>query len=535
MKGNNELINYIHTQRWCGFKQEIADGRVTDVDLDAIPFDNGNKFFTLGTAKFDDGTEKKFFMPLAKGHMDGVESVTINGQEYFDAMKTPDYWKSLMNFFKENHNAVTFNNGAVVKYHTIGEKEIVQDNLASSSKPLNVEQSNTTIRVGDDIAFKQDRMIESDYGVSVEVEMNAKLMETGCSAMPKTYGAFIMEEPNGEIATLGIVQEFVPNRGDLWSYANNYLVNALNEAQANGQDKIDVNDHKDFIEMMRDLGRKTAEMSECLARSNGNPDFEPIPVDEAYLYKYEKSLSVLLFQTEKTIEQNLQNLDGATKKQAEDLLQNWDNLTHNFVQAQVKKINNGEAQSNIVRVHGDFHLGQVLVTKNNDLKFLDFAGEPGLSVKERKVKYPETRDFAGMYRSISGYLGPVVAETFAATGEIVKRANGTEKKVTNPEQEAWANQAVVPMIEAATQAFLNGRSEREPMLALEILRKNLYEVKYEVGNRPDMAHIPVKGLVGLLKQGNEMENVHANVVAQKQVNVADLVHAVWLSKTGRGM
>ncbi len=532
MKGNNELINYIHAQRWCGFKQEITEGKVVDVELDAVPFDAGRKFFTLGTAKLDDGTEKKFFMPLAKGKMDGVDSVFINGQEYFDAMKAPDYWKSLMVFFKENHNAVTFNNGAVVKYHTIGEKEVVQNNLFSASKPLNVEQSNTTIRVGEDIAFKQDRMIESDHGVSVEVEMNAKLMGAGCSAMPKTYGAFIMKEPNGEIATLGIVQEFVPNRGDLWSYANNYLVNALNEAQANGQDKINVADHREFIEMMRDLGRKTAEMSECLARSNGDPDFEPIAIDDAYLYKYEKSLAVLLYQTEKTIEQNINGLDDATKAQAKELLQNWDNLTHNFVHKQIKKLNNGEAQSSIVRVHGDFHLGQVLVTKNNDLKFLDFAGEPGLSVKERKVKYPETRDVAGMYRSISGYLGPVVAETFAATGEIVKRANGTEKKITNPEQEAWANQAVIPMIEAATQAFLNGRSESEPMLALEILRKNLYEVKYEVGNRPDMAHIPVKGLVSLLKQNDEFSYVHTNQVARKPINVADLVHAVWLSKGG---
>ena len=91
------------------------------------------------------------------------------------------------------------------------------------------------------------------------------------------------------------------------------------------------------------------------------------------------------------------------------------------------------------------------------------------------------------------------------------------------------------MIEAATQAFLNGRSEREPMLALEILRKNLYEVKYEVGNRPDMAHIPVKGLVSLLKQSDEMAYVNANQIARKPLNVADLVHAVWLSKGGNSL
>ena len=177
MKENNELINYIHAQRWCGFKQAIIEDRVTDISLDSIPFDDGKKFFNLGTAKLDDGTEKVFFMPLAKGHMENVESVFINGEEMYDAMKAPDYWSALMEFFKENKNHVTFANGAVVSYHNIGDRQIIQDNMTSASKPLNVEQSNTTIKVGDNaIAFKQDRMIESDFGVSTEVEMNAKLM-----------------------------------------------------------------------------------------------------------------------------------------------------------------------------------------------------------------------------------------------------------------------------------------------------------------------------------------------------------------------
>lgn len=534
MEGNNELINYIHSQRWCSFKQEIVEGKIADINLDSIPFDNGNKFFTLGTVKFDDGAQKKFFMPLAKGEMDGVDGVVINGQKYYDAMKAPDYWKSVMKFFKDN-NAVSFADGSVVKFKGIGDdKSVIAENIVSASKPLNVEQSNTTIRVGENIAFKQDRMIESDDGVSIEVEMNAKLMETQCSVMPKTYGAFIMKEPDGKIATLGIVQEFVPNRGDLWKFANAYLVNALNDAYAQGKNQIDVAQHKDFIEMMKSLGRKTNEMSECLARSNGNPNFEPVPVDDFYLYKFEKSLTVLLYQTEKTIEQNLQNLEGQTKKQAEHLLQNWDNLTHTFISEQIKRFYNEGTPHYLVRVHGDFHLGQVLVTKDNDLKFIDFAGEPGLSAKGRRQKYLDTRDIAGMYRSISGYLGPVVAETFAATGEVVRRANGSDRNITDPQKEAWANKAVAPLIEAATHAFLDGHKENDPLLALEILRKNLYEVEYEVGNRPDMAHIPVKGLSELLAQ-TDAQKMYENGIVAQQINVADIVHSVWLNKMGKGI
>lgn len=506
MKVNNELINYIRSQRWCGFKSDIIEGKIIDINLDSIPFDNGQKLFTLGEAILDDGSKKTFFMPMAKGRMDGVDGVIIDDQEMFDAMSAPDYWKKLTDFFKENRNKVVFNSGAVVKYFPIGEQDIVKSNFNSASQPLNVDQSNTTIKVGNsEIAFKQDRMIESDFGVSTEVEMNAKLTEGQCSAMPKTYGAFIMQEPDGKVATLGIVQEFVPNRGDLWGFANRYLVGALKEAEQRGMEAIAPDEHKQFIAMMENLGQKTIEMSECLAKPNGNPDFEPEAVDATYLHSYRKNLEVLISRTQKTIEENIENLDGEARVQTEKLLANWDHSTKSFVNKNVSLLENGQEKSNIVRVHGDFHLGQVLVTQNGDLKFLDFAGEPGLPLTERKKKHPETRDVAGMYRSISGYLGPVVAETFAATGETVKRANGSDKNVTDPAKEAWARKAIALMIERSTAAFMSGRSEQQPMMALEVLRKNLYEVGYEVGNRPDMAHIPVSGLISLLGgNGNEM-------------------------------
>lgn len=511
MKENSELINYISQQRWCAFKQDIAENRVVDINLDSIPFDNGKKLFTLGEATLDDGSKKMFFMPMAKGHSNKYQTVMIDGEEMYDALKTPDYWEKLMEFFHDNHNHVTFHNGNVVKYRPIGPQEITENNIRSASKPLDVEQSNTTIRVGDNaIAFKQDRMIESDFGISTEVEMNHKLMEAECDAMPKTYGAFLMREPGGKTATLGIVQEFIPNEGDLWAYANNYLVEALKDAYQKGFNTVEPEEHKGFMALMENLGRKNENMFEALSRPNGNPDFEPEPVDEAYLRGYRKQLDVLLYQTKKTIEENIQNLEGAARTQTENLLQNWDNLTGKFVERNINLLANSEQKSTIVRVHGDFHLGQVLVTKDHDLKFLDFAGEPGLPIKERKKKHPETRDTAGMYRSLSGYLGPVVAETFAATGLTVKRANGSDKNVTDPRKEAWANRAIAPMIAAATKAFMQGRNEHQPMMALEILRKNLYEVGYEVGNRPDMAHIPVKGLVSLLS--SEQSKVKEKII-----------------------
>lgn len=150
MKVNSELINYISQQRWCSFKKDITDNRVIDLKLDSIPFDGGEKFFTLGKAMLDDGSEKTFFMPMAIDHDGAHQTVEINGVKMFDALKAPDYWEKLMAFFKENHNKVSFSNGSVVQYRPIGRQNVVAENFTAESKPLNVEQSNTTIRVGND-------------------------------------------------------------------------------------------------------------------------------------------------------------------------------------------------------------------------------------------------------------------------------------------------------------------------------------------------------------------------------------------------
>lgn len=481
MKGNTELINYICTQRWCSFKENTDT--IKDIQLETIDFDDGNKKFILGQAIFSNQPSMSFLMPMSLNHDECSDSVKIDGQIMSDALQSPDYWEKLIQLFKQNKGEISFSNGNKIQLISIAEDEIIRNNLHSSSKPLNVEQSNTTIKVGNNaIAFKQERMIQSDFGICPEIEMNQKLMIENCPVAPKTYGVMLMTEPNGKVASLGIIQEFVPNRGDLWSFSSKYLLQTLQELKRQGINKVDPDQHRDFIQMMKNLGEKTFQMSEALGSANGNPNFEPEIFDSANLEKYHLGFNALLTKTQKIIENNIHNLQGDTKRDTKNLLLNWDKLTGNFVKQNIAKIKNSTQPYYATRVHGDFHLGQVLVKKNMDLCFIDFAGEPGLSISERKRKHPKDRDVAGMYRSISGYLGAAVAQTFAQ----------------DPQEELWGRQALQPLIEASTKAFMGSHSEKEPFMALEILRKNLYEVQYEVGNRPHMAFIPISGLTELL-------------------------------------
>ena len=152
-----------------------------------------------------------------------------------------------------------------------------------------------------------------------------------------------------------------------------------------------------------------------------------------------------------------------------------------------------------------------MVTKDNKLKVIDFGGEPSLSMEERKQKYINIRDIAGMYRSIKGYLGADTAEKFARTPLVANIDSTSISPEVYQERKDWALKTLEPLIKTSATTFL-GKETLDPWLKLEILRKNLYEVKYEVANRPQMAYIPISGLVDLFDtpKDNSITNTKFN-------------------------
>ena len=133
------------------------------------------------------------------------------------------------------------------------------------------------------------------------------------------------------------------------------------------------------------------------------------------------------------------------------------------------------------------------------MRFIDFAGEADSPIDERAQKHVSVRDLAGMYRSIKGYLGNAAVEEFVADAP---------DKSSAAARRAYAEKAVKPLINESARLVLNGHSLKEPWLSLEILRKNLYEVNYEVNNRPQMAYIAVNGLSDMLQpqKNNQQQN-----------------------------
>ena len=487
------LSAYLQECRWCSFKKSIKNGQVYDIKLDMLPYDNNNKLFILGQAKLLDGSNIQFSMPMAKkiAVQQDQNNLVINGAMYTDATLEPDFWQTFNKLIDDNNGEVKFPNGWTLKRIGIAKTEKIDENLAKQSKPLGVEQSNTTLNIGQgSLAFKLERILDFSDEINPEFEMNSKLMREKSDFMPETYGGFVWENPEGHQASCGIVQEFVKNKGDMWGYSLGYIKGKL---MTNYLRQIDLTEKNcpEFIELVKKLERRVADMGECLSRPDDDPKFTPEPVTASFMRTYKKNMTVQLHKTKRSISQHLNELPEPTLSIACELLNNWDELTNNYINKNLEKIIQSEDKGYICRVHGDFHLGQVMVTENDDLRFIDFAGEPALPINQRKQKHIFVRDIAGMYRSITGYLGETAVTEFAAAAPSVEVAQ---------ERLNWGRKAIEPLVHKAGQEFLGEHKMSDPWLALEVLRKNIYEVDYEINHRPKESFISttIKNLSDLL-------------------------------------
>ena len=508
------ILEYLENSRWCNFKNEIKNNNVKKLDFDYIPFDNNNKLFVIGSAELSDGNQRFFLMPLAvtkEKPSDEISHLSDGNYYYTDALREADFWSSFVKLIKDNNYKLSFPKGYTIEAQNLGDNNIFDLYENAPSKPLGVEQSNTTLKIGNnELAFKLERMLDFAPTINAEYEMNEKLMREHSQVTPQTYAGLIIRKDNLQSSS-GIVQEFVPNKGDMWNYLQSYLLQKLRESHLSGL-PLKTKDCYELNTLMAELRNQTIAMGNDLSKPDTNPNFTPETVSLDFIGSYQIAIRGLLHETKQTIIENIDKLKEPTLSQTKELLANWDEQTSEFVQNNINEIILSENKGTINRVHGDYHLGQVMVTKDNKLKVIDFGGEPSLSMDERKQKYISVRDIAGMYRSIKGYLGADTAEKFASTSLVANSDNTIISPEIYQERKDWALKTLEPIMDASTKTFL-GKEHLDPWLKLEILRKNLYEVKYEVANRPQMAYIPISGLVDLFdtpKESTSFTNIKFN-------------------------
>jgi maltose alpha-D-glucosyltransferase/alpha-amylase len=353
--------------------------------------------------------------------------------------------------------------------------------------------SNTVVSVGNRLFIKGYRRLQA--GTNPELEIGRYLTDVAHFAQSAPIaGSVEYLTDDGRAATLMLVQGFVDNQGNAWDYTLNYLERFFEEfareaATANGADV-----HDGYVALIRVLGVRTAELHAAFARSTGDPAFDPVPLTAAdvasWTERVGKEAAVALDLLAKRRDALAENL----RPEADRLLAQRERL---LARIAAHAIDRGAGAK--TRLHGDYHLGQVLVAQN-DFVITDFEGEPSRTMAERAEKHSALRDVAGMLRSFD------YAMHAAASAYLSGRPDARDAVAKGGLQ--WRRLAIETFIEAydGTAARAKGlagaRAEERGLLELFLLEKGVYELLYELGNRPEWVAIPIAGLIEILDRRN---------------------------------
>jgi len=439
------LHDWAIAQRWYGAKAREAHFSV----LEAVALRDQPPLLVLALceARFPTGTHELYQVPLglrpeAEGWTERAIE-TVQGWTIYDALADPALARELLRLMRDGRD-VGAEEGTLRFRWT--DAPPPSDRVAV--RPMGVEQSNSSLVFGDQLVLKAFRRVEP--GVNPELELLRFLTERGFPSIPSLAGWY---EYEGRLmdATLAIVQEFLAGGRDGWELA--------------------LEDLGGFLGQLGPLGQVTGEMHSVLGSEFGDPAFAPEePSTEA--------LSLLTATVDEQIERIFVDLPD-DERVAPIAGRGQD------VRERLHLLSSIGAGGRIIRTHGDFHLGQTMLT-GRGWAILDFEGEPARPLPERRLKRSPLRDVAGMLRSFA----------YAASAARILRG------ATVPEGwEAQARETFLAAYFAAVEPALlpPGQDATQKLLTVFELEKAVYELRYELNNRPDWVGIPVAGIARLLE------------------------------------
>jgi maltose alpha-D-glucosyltransferase/alpha-amylase len=352
---------------------------------------------------------------------------------------------------------------------------------------LSAEQSNSSLIVGDAVVLKIVRRVSA--GIHPEGEITRVLTERGFGNTAPLFGEVVRVAPDGTPHTLMIVQGFVRNQGDGGGWTLDYLARVGEDLVADtGGDSVDAA-FGGYAVFASNLGRRLAELHAVLSEPTDDPAFAPEVADELTLDGWADGAREQLGLAMGLLRRQTGWPDQQTEALADQLLAQEAALRD--VIGRLARSGRGALNT---RVHGDFHLGQVLVVQG-DAYLIDFEGEPARSLAQRRAKSSPLRDVAGLLRSFD------YAAAAAAPGRTAN-SPGTEGRrlALLSYFQGMARRAFLDAYRAvlreAPHAWVPPSSEAA-LLDLFLIEKAAYEIRYEAENRPTWLSIPLEGLAAI--------------------------------------
>ena len=529
------LPDYLKKCRWFQGKGRLV-ARVSISEKIPFPIDNSSVVLALVEVSYTEGTTETYLLPLHFLPLDAGGDALQNGYPWavvsalkvderpgilYDGLANGQFREFLFELIARRRG-VRSEAGRLFGRPASGFAALMGDKAPPLASQVGKgEQSNSAVLYDNTFFLKLYRRMEE--GVHPEVEIGRFLTErTRFGQVAPVAGVLEYRRQGGEPVAIALLQGFVPNQGDAWTLTLNEVTQFLDRVLAHRDEARMQSDPKEaavqppqksagqpeveaaelspgllemmggfYPEMVALLARRTGEFHLALCSRFDDDAFTPEPFALLYQRSVYQSMRTRAKKVLDLLRRNLAQIPQGLRPEAEAVL----GLDQEIL-ALLQQFTTAKFQAWKSRIHGDYHLGQVLFT-GKDFIVIDFEGEPVKSLSERRIKQSPLRDVAGMMRSFY----------YAAYAVLMQRSQMREEDIPflRPWAEAWYRYNAGIFL-ASYQKRVAGSGlipkdpdETEIMLQTYMLDKAMYELGYELNNRPDWVSLPLKGILGLLK------------------------------------
>ncbi len=513
------LPAFLKKTRWFGGKAK-GISKIKVEQFIPLKIENQTVYFLILEVSYIQRLPEYYFMPVSFIQAkDVMEDIDYNPQSIIcriDINKTQGFlidssydakFRDYLLYAMSTRQKIRLDNGELhFNMGTFNKINIAKRDIRS--RILKADQSNTAIIYNDKYFFKFYRKIEKEVNPDLEI-VRFLSEKTTFRNSPRYVGGVEFRTGNGDTIVFGLLQGLVENHGDAWAMTTDALGRYFDRVftKVEKSDKPPVLDNHPVLafeeapELIQELigniyhqsvaklAERTAEMHLALASDDAELAFAPERITGNYQRAVYSSLRKLVKDRFKLLTQKIGELSKPVQKLAEEILKQEGDILECFSEFHKQKIEGVKS-----RIHGDYHLGQVLFT-GNDFVIIDFEGEPGFTFSERRLRKSPLKDVAGMMRSFH----------YAAYGKILLNENYSDKDIKY--LETWAEQWHHYIGRFYLAAYLDKMhvskdltESYKVMIRTYLLEKAIYELGYELNSRPDWVIIPLRGIKYLIDQ-----------------------------------
>ncbi len=522
------LLDTLQTKRWFGGKARVVSSANIEEAV-RIPYASMEAQLLFVRVEFAEGNPETYLLPIAFAHGDTASRirnefphavianvlVEDQGQQteslLYDTLWDQDFSQSLLEGIARGQTYQGLR-GTLGGSRTKAFSALVGKGPTPTPSVMKAEQSNTSVAYGERVILKLYRRLGE--GINPDLEIGQTLTNIDFPHVPPVAGALQYEPQEGQPVTVAILQGFVRNQGDAWRYT----LRALDEYYDNLQAKnswvaessggstslLDLSYRNTpamvsnliggYLDSAKKLGRRTAELHLALSRNQEDPAFAPETISPDYLQSRHGSMCRITTHTLALLRGRAAMLPDNVCQEANLVLEQESKILQRF-----EAFRDLQTTAKRIRCHGDYHLGQVLWT-GGDFMIIDFEGEPARPLSERRTKHSPLLDVAGMLRSF--HYAPYASLYNRVSGA---RDLGRDKEHVTDWAESWYRWVAANFLKSyvaevsASICWPPSWKDAKVLLDAHLLEKAVYELGYELNNRPDWVRIPLQGMRQLLE------------------------------------